>query len=251
VFFGSFLESYLEWEHNLENYDKVFVVGMVLDQSMVNKIDDHKLVFISDRGEKLKTFDSTIISEVYTSCSKLIYKTFKKKFEIPDNIKRLVLYADDYNDYKLKHIESEYLNAVYRKTTYNRFKWFVKRFWNGYDGLTDAEMKKAEEFFAEIDAEIDGLEIYRGQYKEWDVVATFSKYSVNEVAKKLMDKFTPHVVIVVNTDTQFVSFRKPEGSPADIAFMAEKLCEGGGGEFASGGKITQKFLDFTTQLQQL
>lgn len=52
----------------------------------------------------------------------------------------------------------------------------------------------------------------------------------------------------LNPDTNFVSFRKPEGSNADITFMAEKLCNGGGGEWASGGNITQKFLDFTQKL---
>lgn len=251
-FFGNFLESYKAWEgENLEHYDKVFVVGMVLDQTMVNKIDDDKIVFISDRGEKLKTFDSTLISEEYTSCSKLIYKTFKKKFEIPDKLKLLTLYADDYNDYKLKYQESEYLNAVYRKTTYNRFKWFVKRFWNGYDGLTDKEIKKAREFFDEIEEEVSGLTLYKGQYKDWNVIATFSKASVNEIAKELMNIHKSDVVIVINPDTEFVSFRKPVGSEADIAFMAEKLCDGGGGEYASGGSLTKQFLSFSEELKEL
>lgn len=248
VFFGDFLNQYTDWEHNLENYDKVFVVGMVLDQSLINKIDDRKVVFVSDRGEKLNVFDSTLISEEYSSCCKLLYKKFKDKFEIPNDLKRLILYVDDYNVYSLKHKESEYLNGLYRNIRYNRFKTFVERFWNGYDGLTDKEMESAEAFFNAIDKEYESLDLYEGEFKEWSVVATFSKFSVNEIAKKLIDNHKKDVIIIVNPDTQFVSFRKPEGSIADITFMAENLCNGGGGEWASGGKISQKFLDFTQKL---
>jgi hypothetical protein len=251
VFFGDFLNQYTDWEHNLENYDKVFVVGMVLDQSLINKIDDHKVVFVSDRGEKLNVFDSSIISEEYSSCCKLLYKKFKDKFDIPNDLKKLILYVDDYNVYSLKHKESEYLNGLYRNTRYNRFKEFVNRFWNGYDGLTDKEMESAESFFEAIDKEYESLDLYEGEFKEWSVIATFSKLPVNEIAKKLIDNHKKDVIIVVNPDTQFVSFRKPEGSIANITFMAENLCNGGGGEWASGGKISQKFLEFTQKLIQI
>lgn len=251
VFFGDFYNSYVDWESNLENYDKVFVVGMVLDRYLINKIDDHKVVFVSDRGEKLNVFDSSIISEEYSSCCKLLYKKFKEKFEFPTDLKKLILYVDDYNQYSLKHTESEYLNAIYRNTRYNRFKVFVNRFWNGYDGLTDKEMESAEAFFLAIDNEYANLDLYDGSFKDWSVIATFSKFSVNEIAKKLIDNHKKDVIIVVNPDTQFVSFRKPEGSIADIAFIAENLCSGGGSKWASGGKITQKFLDFTQKLIQM
>lgn len=251
AFFGDFLKQYSEWEHNLENYDKVFVIGMVLDQSLINKIDDPKVVFVSDRNEKLNVFDSTIITEEYTSCCKLLYKKFKDKFDFPSDLKKLILYIDDYNFYSLKHQESEYLNALYRNTRYNRFKVFVNRFWNGYNGLTEKEMVLAESFFNAVDTEYNNLEVYEGKFKDWSVIATFSKFSVNEIAKKLIDNHKKDVIIVVNPDTQFVSFRKSEGSEADIAFMAENLCNGGGGEWASGGKISPKFMDFTQKLIQI
>lgn len=251
VFFGDFLNQYTEWSHNLENYDKVFVVGMVLDQSLINKIDDHKVVFISDRAEKLNVFDSTLICEETTSCSKLLYKKFKAKFEIPTDLKKLILFVDDYNCYALKHKESEYLNGLYRNTRYNRFNVFVKRFWAGYDGLSDKEMETSESFFDAIENEYSGLDKFEGTFKSWSVLATFSKFAVNEIAKKLIDNHNHDVIVVVNPSTQFVSFRKRSDSTADIAFMAENLCGGGGSANASGGSISQKFLDFTTKLEQI
>jgi len=249
VFFGDFENQYTNWvKDSIDNYDKVFVVGMVLDQSLINKLDDHKVVFISDRNEKLNVFDSTLITEEYSSCCKLIYKRFKEKVDFTDNLKKLVVYVNDYNKYDLKYKESEYLNAIYRKMGYNRFTRFVETFWNGYEGLSDLEINLAETFFREIDEEFSKLSLYRGEFKGWSVIATFSKLSVNEISKKLIDNFDSDVIIVVNPDTKFVSFRKPVGSKADITFMAENLCSGGGGEWASGGSMTQKFLDFTTQL---
>jgi len=252
VFFGDFLNQYTNWaKDNLDNYDKVFIVGMVLDQSMINKIDDSRVVFISDRKEKLNVFDSTLISEECSSCSKLIYRKFNNKVEIHKDIKTLVLYVDDYNKYTLKYSESEYLNALYRKTRLNRFVEFVKRFWNGYDGLTNQEIGLAEQFFKEIDKEASTLDIYEGEFKGWKVLAAFSKFSVNEIAKKLIDNYESDVIIIVNPDTKFVSFRKPNTSKADIVFMSENLCNGGGGVWASGGNITDKFLEFTTKMNQI
>lgn len=252
VFFGDFLNQYNEWvENNLENYSAVFVVGMVLDQALINKIDDDKVIFVSDKLEKLNVFDSKIISEDSTSCSKVLYKKFKDKFEIPVDLKKLILFIDDYNSYTLKHKESEYLNGVYRNIRYNRFNTFVSRFWNGYDGLTDKEQTSADSFFQAIETEYSGLDKYEGTFKSWSVLATFSKLPVNEIAKKLLDNHPHDVIVVVNLDTQFVSFRKSPQSTADVGFIAENLCNGGGSVNASGGKISQKFLDFTTKLTQI
>lgn len=249
VFFGEFLSQYQQWEDNLDDYDKVFVVGMVLDQQLINKIDDKKLVFISDRNEQIKTYDSTLISEDSTSCVKMLYNKFKDKFQFTTDLKKLVLYVDDYNSYNLKFDESKYLNGLYRTRPMNRFKHFVNRFWNGYDGLTDKEMGDAEHFFEKIDEAYEKLEIFKGKFMDWSVTAAFTTQSVNEMAKKLIDNHSSDVIILVNPDTQFVSFRKPTGSPANIAYMAENLCDGGGSDRAAGGKMgNKKFLEFTNTL---
>jgi len=251
-FFGKFEEAYLKWaKTELNNYDKIFVVGMVIDQRLLNKIDDPRLVIISDRGEKLKAYESMLITEECGSCSKLIYKKFKKIKDFSVDVKKLLVYVDDYNEYLLKHEESKYLNAIYRRMGYRNFYKFVTRFFDGYDGLTDEEVNLAEEFFKEIDDEVSTMDLYSGVFKEWKVLAAFSKLSVNEIAKELIDNHKADVIVVVNPDTKFVSFRKPLGSPADIVYMAENLCDGGGGEWASGGQMTEKFLGFTTNLEQI
>jgi hypothetical protein len=189
-----------------------------------------------------------LISEECSSCSKLIYKKFKKIKEFPVNVKKLVVYVDDYNEYILKYEESKYLNAIYRRFGYRNFYKFVDRFFDGFDGFTDTEINISEGFFKEIRDEVSTIDLYSGEFKGWGVLATFSKLPVNEIAKELIDNQKADVIIVVNPDTKFVSFRKPLGSPADIVYMAENLCDGGGGEWASGGQMTEKFLGFTTNL---
>jgi hypothetical protein len=252
VFFGNFLEQYTKWvETNLENYEKVFIIGMVLDQTLVNKVDDPRVVFISDRGEKLNVFDSKLITEETTSCVRLIYNKFKDKVNFAITLKQLVLYVDDYNSYTLKFEDSLYLNAIYRKYRTNRFGEFVRRFWKGCDGFTFGELETAQHFFDEIDKEFESLDLYEGTFKNWKVLATFSKCSVNEISKKLIDTYDHDVIIVVNTDTNFVSFRKRIGSVANIQYMSENLCNGGCGEWAAGGNITPKFMEFTQKMKLL
>lgn len=251
-FFGKFEEQYIPWaKKNAEDYDKIFVVGMVLDQNLIKKIDDHRVVFVSDRVEDLKVWDSTLIAEQCTSCTKLLYKKFKDKIEFTKNLKKLFLYVDDYNSYTLKHEETKYLNAFYRKAVGNRFINFVNRFWDGFDGFTDTEISMANGFFEDLEREQESLTMFKGEWEGFGVISSISKFSVNELAHAIMDNYKTDVVIIMNPDTQFVSFRKSKDSKVDISKMADKLCDGGGGEYAAGGKLTKEFLKFSETLKEL
>lgn len=251
IFFGDFESTFTEWwAINQDNYDKVFIVGMPLIQSMVNKLDDYKIIFVSD-NDRPNVFDSTLIYEDTTSCTKLLYKKFKDKIDFPLQLKMFFVYINDYNSYELKHEESKFINAIFRKSGGGKFAKFVNRFWKGFDGFSTQEINLAESFFKELDNELEGLDLFKGEFKGFSVISTFSKFSVNELSSSILDNYETDVVIVVNPDTQFISFRKSKTSKADIVFMAENLCNGGGGEWAAGGQITPKFLDFTQKLIQL
>jgi len=251
-FFGNFEEQYLLWaKDNAVDYDKIFIVGMVLDQNLVKKIDDQRVVFVSDRNEQFKTWDSTIIHDECSSCTKLLYKKFKEKIEFTKNLKKFFLYVDDYNSYELKHEETKYLNAFYRKSGANRFINFVNRFWNGFDGFKKSEVKLADAFFKELDKELSEITLYKGEWSGYNIVSTISKFSVNELAHSIMTNYNGDAVIIMNPDTQFVSFRKYKGSGIDIVKIANILCDGGGGEWAAGGKITKEFLKFSETLKEI
>lgn len=251
-FFGNFTEQYVTWaKENADEYDRIFIVGMVLDQSFLKKIDDPRVVVVSDRPDKFRVIDSTLIQEEFSSCTKLLYKKFKDKVNFSKELKLLFLYIDDYNSYDLKHEETKYLNGIYRKSGGNRFTKMVNRFWNGFDGFTDKEVDLVGDFYEEIEKELESLQLFEGYYDNFKVISTMSKFSVNEIAGSIMDNYKTDAVIVINPDTQYVSFRRAKGSAIDIAKVADTLCEGGGGEWASGGKITRKFLEFTQTLTEL
>ncbi len=251
-FFGNFEQQYLEWFKQVgEEYEKIFIVGMVLDQSLIKKIDDHRVIIVNDRDDKLRIYDSTLIEKEYSSCTKLLYNKFKEKVNFTKNLKKFFLYVDDYNSYELKHEESKYINALYRTIGANRFVKMVDRFKNGFDGFTDTEISLTNSFFNELQNELNQITLYQGDYQGHRIISTISKFSVNELAHSIMSDYSTDVVIVMNPDTQFVSFRKSKGSKADIVDMAVMLCDGGGGEWASGGKITKAFLKFSETLTEL
>lgn len=249
VFFGDFERQFSEWfEENSDSYDYIFVVGMVYDQGMINRLDDHKIIFVSDGPDKPNVYDSTFVQEETTSCCRLLYKRFKE-VKFPANVVKFIAYVDDYNSYTLKTVEAKYINALYRKSTVSKkFASFVQRFKDGYDGLTTSEQKAAEQFFHDIEEEASTLDIYEGDFKGSRVLAFFTKKSANEMAAAVLDNYQADAVIVVNLDTQFVSFRTKKDSKADAKLMAENLCKGGGNKESAGGKITEKFLEFTQTL---
>jgi oligoribonuclease NrnB/cAMP/cGMP phosphodiesterase (DHH superfamily) len=181
----------------------------------------------------------------------MLYKKFKEKVEFTKDLKKFFLYVDDYNSYDLKHEETKYLNALYRKSGGNRFINFVNRFWNGVDGFTITEIKLADSFFEELEKELEEITLYSGEWEGFKVISTISKFSVNELSHAIMENYQGDAVIVMNADTQFVSFRKYKESEVDIAKMAANLCDGGGGEWAAGGKITKEFLKFSETLTEI
>lgn len=252
IFFGDFEKKYEDWfDENSKQYDKIFIVGIPLNQNVINKIDDKKVIIISDKKEEIVVHESTLINEDSTSCSKILYKKFKNKFEFSSAIKKLIVYVDDYNSYELKTEEAKILNGLFRKSGNNRFYNFVNKFWSGYQELSESELKLAASFYRDLNSELENLCLYQGEYKGNSVIATFAKGSANEIANSILDNYDCEIAIIVNMNTQFVSFRKKKDSTADIKFMAENLCNGGGSLNSSGGKITQKFLDFTTTLLEL
>jgi oligoribonuclease NrnB/cAMP/cGMP phosphodiesterase (DHH superfamily) len=252
VFFGNFEEEYFNWyDDNFQKYDKIFVVGMPLNQHLINRLDDKKLVFVSDTDDILHVLESTLIQENTSSCSKLLYKKFNKSFNFSKDIQKLIAIIDDYNSYNLKLKESKILNALFRKSGKQKFYNFVNNFWNGFKPFTDGEIEVFEIFETELQKELSNLELFKGLYKGHTVIATFSNFSASEIASSILSAYSPDIVIVVNLNTKFVSFRKRKDSKADIVFMATNICGGGGSEFASGGQITSKFLEFTTTLEPL
>jgi oligoribonuclease NrnB/cAMP/cGMP phosphodiesterase (DHH superfamily) len=74
-----------------------------------------------------------------------------------------------------------------------------------------------------------------------------TKY-INDICDHLLKTYNSDIVFFVNTNSSHVSFRKKKTCNVNLAKLAEFLCGGGGHEYAAGGKITEKFMNFSKQL---
>ncbi len=88
---------------------------------------------------------------------------------------------------------------------------------------------------------------FKGKIKNYNVVATFANYAINELAHFLIKKHNADISIIVNTQAKTVSFRRSKSCDADVSILAQKLCNGGGHAAAAGGKLTEQFASLTKQ----
>jgi oligoribonuclease NrnB/cAMP/cGMP phosphodiesterase (DHH superfamily) len=80
------------------------------------------------------------------------------------------------------------------------------------------------------------------------ITGTMGTKYVNDVCDYLLKTYNSDIVFFVNTDSSHVSFRKKKSCNVNLAKLAEYLFGGGGHEYAAGGKISEKFMDFAKQL---
>jgi len=129
---------------------------------------------------------------------------------------------------------------------------FVERFYNGYNGFNKQELNIIKEYITGRDAAIKALQVFSGNVsiskQDVKITGTTGTKYVNDVCDFLIKKHDSDVVFFVNTNNQHVSFRKKKGCNVDMSKLANKLCEGGGHEYAAGGKITDTFMEFVKQL---
>jgi oligoribonuclease NrnB/cAMP/cGMP phosphodiesterase (DHH superfamily) len=84
------------------------------------------------------------------------------------------------------------------------------------------------------------------------VVSCFASHSINEIAHYSLKKYDSDIAIVCNLNSMSVSFRKnKERCSMKLNKLAEILCDGGGHEYAAGGKVTDKFIAFTKTLNKI
>jgi oligoribonuclease NrnB/cAMP/cGMP phosphodiesterase (DHH superfamily) len=259
---SNFRKEYLKWLENdsIENYDNV----VFLDLDVSNHIDliDHKKALVIDHHSThvralsgYKNADVSHVTET-TSCAKLIYVIYKEALKLSDSQKYLVALANDYDSYQLKLAETYDLNCAFSNTQrtldVTRTHKFVERFYNGFNGLNSQENNIVKEYKAGRDLTIKNLQVFSGKVsiskQELVVTGTMSTKYVNDICDYMLKVYNSDIVFFVNTNNSHVSFRKKKECKVDMSKLAAKLCDGGGHEYAAGGKITEPFMEFVKQL---
>lgn len=245
-------EQLLEWlvKHNFSDYDRVYVLDLdcyeskeLIDHENVTIIDHHKTH--SDAVQQSAYSCEHIVKE-YTSASKLCQLELCEKFEIEftNAQKAMVMICDDYDSYTLKSKFSKPLNTVFYGIT-PRFHGFVERYKNGFDGFNKGEQSMIRIAQQELKNITSNLKECYGTLSKYKVVCAIATSHINEVHSYLLKKCDCDISIIIIPRYDRVSWRKQKDCDAPLHLISEKICEGGGHEYAAGGRLTEKFLALT------
>ena len=258
---SNFRREFLSWldQNNINDFDKIYILDLdiskhadLVDRKNIEIIDHHLThVKALDAYKNVKT---TVVET--TSCAKLMYNTFKDKVELKPEQKYFIALADDYDCYQFKLKESYELNCLYtntqKTTTKVRAEIFLEKYYNGFKPFNAQEKAIIKEFVDRKNKAINNLQIFAGKVsvagKERVVYGTHGNKFVNEICDHILNTHPADIVFFVNSDNSHVSFRKNKKCEVDLSKLAAKICDGGGHEYAAGGKVTDTFLSFTKLL---
>lgn len=247
---GEFRAEFTSWlsSNSLGDYDKVLILDLfchdaydLIDSANVIIFDHHNTHVEAIKKQPYKRA-KCVVKET-TSCSMLLYKVMRRAFpdiDITKPQKLLVVIADDYDSYTLAIKYSEPLNWVY--SSYNqKFETFLKRWHAGFTGFNTNEISMIKIKIDTVKKIIRESDYFRGTIKGYSVIAAIANDCPNELHQHMLDNYGTDVTIVVMTKQNRVSWRKQRDCDAPLARWAEKLCDGGGHDYAAGGKITESF----------
>ncbi|NBW33530.1 MAG: hypothetical protein EBR30_00580 [Cytophagia bacterium] len=259
---SNFRREYLNWlnEHKPDAYEKIYI----LDLDVSNSIDlvdrsnfiiiDHHLTHVK-AAKEYKNASIHVIES--TSCAKLLYSKFTPK--ITTEQKLLIALANDYDSYALTIPQSYELNCLLtnmqKSAGSQKAEKFMTRFYDGFKGFNAQEANIIKEHVTLKNKTISELQVFTGSVpiggKPRSIYGATGNKFINEICDHLIKKYNAEIVFFVNTDASHVSFRKSKQCEVDLSKLAAKLCEGGGHEYAAGGKITESFMSFTKLLTPL
>lgn len=250
--------EFVKWlEHNkISDYDKVFFLD--LDASLIKDLIDFKNVTIVDHhkshiDKNIKYTAATSHVRPCDSTAQLLYELYKSKCKesITGEQLKLILLTSDYDCYRLQFKDSKKLNNLFWTFNGNRVETFAKTFKDGFNGFNQLQENAIALYNKKVKSLIDELQMFAGNINEYSVVAVFCSTAHNDIAEYLINKYNAQIVMLVNMQLKTVSFRRSNSCTANVAELANKLCDGGGHETAAGGAITEKFLLFAKTLKPL
>jgi len=247
-------------KNKLEDYDEIYFVA--LDTCPIMHLIDEKNVQIFDHHQEAKRcrdlYKNAKVHVLEQGSTVLgLYRHLKEKYsdrKISTEQRKFVAIVDDYVSYRLlEKLQSIGMNMIYWNFQGDKTLKLKERFNNGFSDFSEQEIKIIDFYKSKIRKIVDSAEFYVGDVKIQGVfrkiIATFADTCINEVAAELTE-MGYEIAIIVNNDTQKVSFRKNHHSNVDLSKVAQSLADGGGYKNTAGGMITEKFMSFTKLLEK-
>ena len=235
----------------LDHYDRIFIIDLDLNKEQIELVDKGNVVVIDSHKnhssyKHLYKNAKVIIDKSYFSVVNLIKDKFKSHLDLNSDQIKLIDLINGYDWYKSNN-DSLKLNAVYYNLNSPKTENFISSFYNGFSSYTIEQKNSIKLFFKKFKEQINSNGIFKGNIKEYNVVASFGNYAVGELAHFLLSKYNADISIIVNTKAKTVSFRRSKDCDADVSLIAKKLCDGGGHPASAGGKLTNQFASLTKQ----
>ena len=242
-------EKFLAWlkRNKLSDYKTVYFFD--LDTTEIKDLIDKKNVTIFDHhkshDEKYKNA-TTIIDKECTSCSKLIYRHYKNSANLTNEQKKLIALANDYDCYELKFPESNKLNFLLWYKNGDKLQNFINDFEAGFHGFTNDQNKIISYHFYKFKKIRDSVILYKSTLKiagkEYKFISTFGNEYVNDLCQYIIDNNDCDVCLMINLKNNRVYLRKNRTVELNLGKFAQKICDGGGHEYAAGGELNETVL---------
>ena len=242
-------EKFLAWlkRNKLSDYKTVYFFD--LDTTEIKDLIDKKNVTIFDHhkshDEKYKNA-TTIIDKECTSCSKLIYRHYKNSANLTNEQKKLIALANDYDCYELKFPESNKLNFLLWYKNGDKLQNFINDFETGFHGFTNDQNKIISYHFYKFKKIRDSVILYKSTLKiagkEYKFISTFGNEYVNDLCQYIIDNNDCDVCLMINLKNNRVYLRKNRTVELNLGKFAQKICDGGGHEYAAGGELNETVL---------
>jgi oligoribonuclease NrnB/cAMP/cGMP phosphodiesterase (DHH superfamily) len=258
---NSFRDEFIAWCKNdsIDNYDRVFFLDLDVSKNAdlmdheKSVVMDHHLSHVENKSVYKK---SKVVVEECTSCVLLMYKKLKGQLKLTEAQKKIVIYIDDYDCYKHQVKESLMLNYLFtdlqRGEYANKVERFIAEFKDGFHGFTPMQLNIIKFYQNKIQKTIDNCDYFEGevniQKKSRRIKAAITDTAINDVCEHILNEGYD-LAIAFNPKTGSVSFRTKQ-EDLDVSKIAEKLCGGGGHQYAAGGKASETFAEFTKLLKK-
>jgi len=241
-------------------FEKIYTLDLEIceDYSFFN----YNNVFVCDHHKcSIEKAPSLTHCENYlkecSSNSLLLYRSLKEKygFNLNEHERLLLALVDDYDSYTLKNENSKKLNYLFSSYSGNRVDKFYNDFFNGFKGFNNLQQNSVNIYIRRLTEIIKGLKIYTTNYElngsNIKFSAAFADFGINDIADYLIKKTGSDMSMVINLKHMKVSFRRSRTSSASCKEVANSICGGSGHDFAAGGPINDKFLEFTKNFIEL
>ena len=254
-------EKILAWlnYNKFEDYKKVYFFD--LDTTEIKDLIDKKNVIIFDHHKShVDDYSNakTFINAEQTSCSKHIYQLLRRMYpdvNLTKEQKKLITLADDYDCYELKYPESNKLNFLLWYTNGDKLQNFIKDFENGFFGFTDEQNKIISYHFYKFKKLRESVDLFKADLtiagNTYKFISTFASEYINDLGQYIIETHNCDVCLMINLKNKRVYLRKKRDVDLNLSKFANKICDGGGHDYAAGGHLNEKVMALSKQFEPL